>query len=106
MLLFHDDVVESVGTTTLLLPEQQVIPPDEPQRRRSHRLCLVLGSCVEGGSGREGVGGREWEGGSGREGVGGREWEGGSGRGRGRNGRKGEIGGRKEQGREEGSFIW
>ena len=60
MLLFHDDI-ESVGTTTLLLPEQQVIPPDAPQRRRSHRLCLVLGSCVEGGSGKEGVGEAEGE---------------------------------------------
>ena len=76
VLLFHDDI-ESVGTTTLLLPEQQVIPPDEPQRRRSHRLCLVLGSCVEGGSGKEGVGEAEGE-------MGGR------------------LVGRKEQGSEEG----
>lgn len=29
----------------------------------------------EGGSGREGEGGRKWESGSGREGEGGREWE-------------------------------
>ena len=47
---------------------------------------------VGGRSGREGVGGKEWEGRCGREGVGGKVWEG-------RSGREGVGGKEEEQGR-------